>query len=125
MFDNLASAAARIREGRIRALGVTTLQRAEAMPEIAPLAEISPRALSAFDISTWYGLFGPASLPADVLDRTHSALLKAMQSERFLQTMRQQAAAPSPTSPAQFSAFVRSEAAKYRELVHLSGATVD
>ena len=125
MFDNLASAAARIREGRIRALGVTTLKRADAMPDIAPLAEVSPRALQAFDISTWYGLFGPAGMATDVLERTHSALTKAMQSEPFLQTMRQQAAAPSPTSPAQFSAFVRAEAAKYRELVSLSGATVD
>lgn len=125
MFDNLASAAARIREGRIIALGVTTLQRAATMPEIAPLADLEPGALKGFDISTWYGLFAPAALAPDLIDRTHAALLQSMQSERFVQIMRQQAASAAPMRPAEFAAFVRAEAAKYKELVARSGATVD
>ena len=125
MFDNLASAAARIREGRIVALGVTTLRPAVTMPEIASLAALEPNALRDFDISTWYGLFAPASLPPELVDRTHAALVQAMQSERFIQIMRQQAAAATPMRPADFAAFVRTEAAKYKELVVRSGATVD
>lgn len=125
MFDNLASAAPRIREGRIRALGLTTLKPAAAMPEIAPLATLEPRALKDFDISTWYGLFAPAAMPGDITDRIHAALMQAMQSDRFAQTMRQQAAAAAPMRPAEFAAFVRSEAVKYRELVARSGATID
>lgn len=125
MFDNLASAAPRIREGRIRALGVTTAERSRAMPDIPTLAEVAPRSLSGFDISTWYGLFAPAGVPRSIIDRVHSALVQAMAGERFQQTMRQQAAAASPTTPEAFSALIRREAAKYKDLVARSGATVD
>ena len=125
MFDNLASAAPRIREGRILPLGLTTLSRAPAMPELAPLSELSPRELKGFDISTWYGLFAPAGTARSIIDRLHAALLEAMKSERFVQTMRTQAAAASPTTPEAFAQLIRTEAAKYKELVARSGATVD
>ena len=125
MFDNLASAAPRIREGRILPLGITTLSRAPAMPELAPLSELSPRELKGFDISTWYGLFAPAGTPRPIIDRLHGALLEAMKSERFVQTMRTQAAAASPTTPEAFAQLIRAEAAKYKELVARSGATID
>lgn len=125
MFDNLASAAARIREGKISALGVTTTGRAAAMPELAPLAELAPQSLRGFDISTWYGLFAPANTPRPIVERIHASLHRAMASERFAQVMRTQAAAPSPTTPEAFAELIRKEAAKYKELVARSGATVD
>ncbi|MFZ9507792.1 MAG: tripartite tricarboxylate transporter substrate binding protein [Burkholderiaceae bacterium] len=125
MFDNLASAAPRIREGRILPLGLTTVSRTPAMPELAPLSELSPRELKGFDISTWYGLFAPAGTPRAIIDRLRGALLEAMKSERFMQTMRTQAAAASPTTPEAFAQLIRTEAAKYKELVARSGATID
>lgn len=125
MFDNLASAAPRIREGRILPLGLTTISRTPAMPELAPLSELSPRELKGFDISTWYGLFAPAGTPRPIIDRLRGALLEAMKSERFMQTMRTQAAAASPTTPEAFAQLIRTEAAKYKELVARSGATID
>lgn len=125
MFDNLASAAPRIRDGRIRALGITTPTRAASMPDLAPLADLAPQALKGFDISTWYGLFAPANTPRPIVDRVHAALHQAMASERFVQVMRTQAAAASPTSPAGFADLIRSEAIKYKDLVARSGATID
>lgn len=125
MFDNLASAAPRIRERRIIPLGVTTAVRSPAMPELATLAELSPGELKGFDISTWYGLFAPAGTPREIIERIHSALLRAMSSDRFMQTMRTQAALPSPVTPEAFERLIRSEALKYRELVARSGATID
>ena len=125
MFDNLASAAPRIREGRILPLGLTTVSRTPAMPELAPLSELSPRELKGFDISTWYGLFAPAGTARPIIDRLRGALLEAMKSERFMQTMRTQAAAASPTTPEAFAQLIRTEAAKYKELVARSGATID
>jgi tripartite-type tricarboxylate transporter receptor subunit TctC len=125
MFDNLASAAPRIREGRILPLGLTTVSRTPAMPELAPLSELSPRELKGFDISTWYGLFAPAGTPRPIIDRIRGALLEAMKSERFTQTMRTQAAAAAPTTPEAFAQLIRNEAAKYKELVARSGATID
>jgi len=86
---------------------------------------LSPRELKGFDISTWYGLFAPAGTPRAIIDRLRGALLEAMKSERFMQTMRTQAAAASPTTPEAFAQLIRTEAAKYKELVARSGATID
>jgi tripartite-type tricarboxylate transporter receptor subunit TctC len=86
---------------------------------------LSPRELKGFDISTWYGLFAPAGTPRPIIDRIRGALLEAMKSERFTQTMRTQAAAAAPTTPEAFAQLIRNEAAKYKELVARSGATID
>ena len=125
MFDNLASAAPRIREGKIKALGLTTLSRADAMPELAPMAELAGPAMRDFDISTWYGLFAPAHTPRPIIDQINAALRQAMASDRFRQTMTQQAASASPGTPEEFTALIEREAAKYKELVSRSGARVD
>ena len=125
MFDNLASAAPRIREGKIKALGLTTLSRADAMPELAPMAELAGHAMRDFDISTWYGLFAPAHTPRPIIDQINAALRQAMASDRFRQTMTQQAASASPGTPEEFTALIEREAAKYKELVARSGARVD
>lgn len=125
MFDNLASAAPRIREGKIRALGLTTLSRADAMPDLAPMAELAGATMRDFDISTWYGLFAPAHTPRPIIDQINAALRQAMDSERFRQTMAQQAASARPGTPEQFGALIEREAAKYKELVARSGARID
>jgi hypothetical protein len=67
-FDNLASASANIRAGKLKALAVTTAARASAMPDLPTVAEAGRSlGLGQFDIGTWFGLFGPAGLPPDVL----------------------------------------------------------
>ncbi|MEQ1808128.1 MAG: tripartite tricarboxylate transporter substrate-binding protein, partial [Burkholderiaceae bacterium] len=68
MFDNLASAAPRVRDGRLVALGVTTQRRAKALPDIVPLAESGVKGLADFDISTWFGVFAPAQVPQAVIE---------------------------------------------------------
>ena len=61
MFDNLASATAQIKAGKLRALAVTTAQRASALPEVPTMAESG---LPGFDVSTWFGVFAPAGTPS-------------------------------------------------------------
>ena len=64
-FDNLAAASANIKSGKLRALAMTTAKRSSAMPEVPTIAESGAAyGLAAFDINTWFGLFGPAGLPA-------------------------------------------------------------
>ena len=125
-FDNLASAAANIQAGRLKALAVTTATRASAMPDLPTVAEAGRSlGLGQFDVGTWFGLFGPAGLPPEVLARLHKGFADALGAPEVKARMAQLMAEPSPTSPDQFAAFVKAELAKYGPVVKASGAKVD
>ena len=121
-FDNLAAASTNIKSGKLKALAVTTAKRSGAMPELPTLAESG---LAGFDVGTWFGLFGPAKLPADVTARLNKAFVDALGSPEIKARMAQLMADPSPTTPEQFGAFVKAELAKYEKVVKASGARVD
>jgi tripartite-type tricarboxylate transporter receptor subunit TctC len=123
-FDNLASASANIKAGKLRALAVTTAKRSAAVPELPAIAE-SGGALAAFDIHTWFGLFGPARLPAEVTQRLNQAFVDALGSPEIKARLATLMAEPMPTTPEQFGSFVKAELAKYEKLVRASGAKVD
>ncbi|MCA3252093.1 MAG: Bug family tripartite tricarboxylate transporter substrate binding protein [Pseudomonadota bacterium] len=125
-FDNLAAASANIRSGKLRALAVTTASRSSAMPEVPTLAEAgSGFGLQGFDISTWFGLFGPAGLPPEVTARLNKAFIDALGSTEVKARLAALMAEPAPTSAERFGAFVRAELAKYEGVVKASGARID
>ena len=125
MFDNLASAAPRVRDGRLVALGVTTQRRAKAFPDIVPLAQSGVKGLFDFDISTWFGLFAPGQVTRAVIEQLHAAVLAAMNTKAFGDVMAQLAAEPAPNSPAEFGALVASEAGKYEAIVRRANIKAD
>jgi tripartite-type tricarboxylate transporter receptor subunit TctC len=125
-FDNLASAAANIRAGKLRALAVTTQRRASALPDLPTMAEAGAQlGLANFDISTWFGLFGPAGLPAAVLARLNQGFVAALQAPDTRERLGRLMAEPAPSTPGQFADFVKAELAKYGPLVKASGAKID
>jgi tripartite-type tricarboxylate transporter receptor subunit TctC len=125
-FDNLAAAAANIKSGKLKALAVTTAQRASAMPDVPTVAEAGRDLGSgAFDIHTWFGLFGPAKLPADVTAKLHKAFSDALGSAEVKTRLATLMAEASATSPDAFAQFVRSEHAKYGALVKATGAKAE
>ena len=125
-FDNLASAAANIRSGKLLALAVTGAQRSPAMPDLPTVAEAGrDLGLARFEVGTWFGLFGPAGLPPELLSRLNKAFVAALEAPETKARMALLMAEPAPTTPEQFSAFVRAELAKYGPVVKASGAKVD
>jgi tripartite-type tricarboxylate transporter receptor subunit TctC len=125
-FDNLAGASANIKSGRLRALAVTSARRSAAMPDLPTIAESGRElGLGRFDVDTWFGLFGPAGLPPEVLARLNKAFVAALQAPETQARMALLMAEPSPTTPEQFAGFVKAELAKYGPVVKASGATVD
>ena len=125
-FDNLAAASANIKSGKLVAIAMTTARRAASMPEVPTIAEGGQRlGLAGFDINTWFGLFGPAGLPADVTQRLNKAFVDALDSPDIKARFATLLAEPAPTSPEQFGAFVRSELAKYERVVKASGAKAE
>jgi tripartite-type tricarboxylate transporter receptor subunit TctC len=120
-FDNLASASANIKAGKLKALAVTTARRAKATPELPAIAETLP----GFDVNTWFGLFGPAGLPADQTQRLNKAFTDALASPELQARFTTLMAEAMPFTPQQFADFVRRENAKYEKVVKASGAKVD
>ncbi|MEF7613335.1 tripartite tricarboxylate transporter substrate binding protein [Aquincola sp. MAHUQ-54] len=125
-FDNLATASANIKSGKLKAIAVTTARRASAMPEVPTIAEQGGAVgLGKFDINTWFGLLGPAGMPEATVQRLNRAFVDALGSADVKARLATLMAEASPTTPAQFGGFVKSELAKYERVVKQSGATVD
>ena len=125
-FDNLATASANIRSGKLKAIAVTTRTRSSAMPELPTIAETGKRqGLGEFDINTWFGLFAPAKLPADVTQRLNKAFVDALNSPELKARLASLLAEGMPSTPEQFGTFVKGELAKYEKVVRASGARVE
>ena len=125
-FDNLAAASANIRSGKLLALAVTTARRSGAMPQVPTVAEAGAAVgLTSFDISTWFGLLGPAGMPAELTGRLNKAFVDALNSAELKARMASLMAEPAATTPAQFAAFIQAELAKYEGVVKASGARAD
>jgi tripartite-type tricarboxylate transporter receptor subunit TctC len=122
MFDNLASATPQIRSGQLKALAVTTSERAEAQPDLPTVAE---GGVAGFDISTWFGIFAPADLPAPVLDKLYQASVAALKTPDMISALDKMGAKPAPMDPKAFATYIRAEQRKYEAIVKQSGATVD
>lgn len=120
-FDNLATAAANIRAGRLRALAVTTAQRSSVMPDIPTVAETYP----GFEIDTWWGLVVPAGTPANVVTELNRVFTTALRSPEVRSRFATLMAEPTPSTPEAFGQFMATERAKYERAVKLSGAQVN
>jgi tripartite-type tricarboxylate transporter receptor subunit TctC len=120
-FDNLATAAPNIKAGKLKALAVTTTQRASALPDIPAMAET----LKGFEVDTWWGLVAPANTPPAVVSRLHQAFSAALAAPETKARFGMMMAEPVSSTPDQFAAFMKRELVKYEPVVKASGAKVD
>lgn len=120
-FDNLATAAANIRSGKLKALAVTTGERSAMLPDVPTMAATLP----GFEIDTWWGLVVPAGTPADTVNKLNAAFTTALKSPAVQSRFATLMAEPAPSSPEVFAAFMNNERSKYQRMVKISGAKVD
>jgi tripartite-type tricarboxylate transporter receptor subunit TctC len=122
MFDNLASAASLIKEGKVVALAVTTDKRSDILPEVPTVQEAG---VKPFDIGTWFGVFATAGTPPAVIAKLHQAYSTALADPAVQTRLKQMGSNAAALTPVQFAEMVLQERQKYQELVKLSGAKVD
>jgi tripartite-type tricarboxylate transporter receptor subunit TctC len=113
MVSNVASAKAHVDAGKLRALAVTSLKRAPAMPNVPSVSEAG---VTGYEVLNWFGLFAPAGTPEPIVARLHAeaAALLAMPETR--QRLGGEGAEPIASKPADFAAFVRAEIKKWDEV---------
>jgi tripartite-type tricarboxylate transporter receptor subunit TctC len=122
LIDNIISAVEHIRAGRLRAIAVTTAARAPLLPEVPTVAE---RGHPGFAASSWMALSAPARTPEAAVARLNAALNAALADPQLRQAMQGLGAQPVGGTPADLDAFVRSEMAKWAEVVRRSGMRLD
>ena len=120
-LDNLATAAANIRAGKLLPLAVTSTQRSPLLPDVPPMADTLP----GFEIDTWWGLIAPAATPKDVVARLNAAFVAALQMPDTKARFGLLMAEPVPSTPEQFASLVQRELRRYESVVKASGAKAD
>ncbi|WP_254598122.1 tripartite tricarboxylate transporter substrate binding protein [Polynucleobacter antarcticus] len=123
MFDNLPSSINFIRTGRLKALAVTSAKRSPAFPDLPTIAEAAN--LPGYEATSWFGVVGPANMPADVLNKDSVALMAAINSSSVKEKYLAMGAQPVGNTPAQFATFIKNEITKWTKVVKDSGAKVD
>jgi tripartite-type tricarboxylate transporter receptor subunit TctC len=111
-----------IREGRIRAIAVTSLVRDPGLPAVPTVAESG---YPGFEALTWFALMAPPGTPAAILDRLHDEIARALASAEMRQRLDTLGFVPSAISRVAYAAYLREEVAKWAGVVRVSGATAD
>jgi tripartite-type tricarboxylate transporter receptor subunit TctC len=110
MFPGLAAAMPHIRSGRVRPLAVTGTARHPLLKAVPTLEESG---LKGFDAMQWYGVVGPAALPADIVNRLNGTLNTALKTPELREKLSGEALEPMPMAPDQFARFIRDEIARW------------
>jgi len=118
LFDNLSSSLPLIQSGDVVALGVTTLKRSPAAPDIPTLAE---QGLPGFEATSWFCLMAPANLPPALVKRLNTLTRNALNQPEVRQKLLASALEPAPGSPQELSKLIQSESAKWGRLVQKAG----
>jgi len=104
-----------IKSGRMRALGVSSKTRSPALPNVPTINESG---VPGFDKAYWAGLFAPAGVPEAIVNRVHRAAVEVLKDPKIMKKLAALGASPVGNPPAEFDAFVRSEIAAWRDLIH-------
>lgn len=118
IFENVTNALPHIRSGKVRPLAVTTLTRAPVLPDVPTMAE---EGLAGYDVSSWFGLFAPAGLPADLLQRYNEAVKGYLAQPAVKAQLTEMGANIVGNSPQEFAAFVQSEIVKWQKVAKDAG----
>ena len=122
MFDGLGSSASHIAGGRIKALMVSGNKRNPAIPDVPSAAEMG---LPDYNVTTWYGVWGPKGMPADVQARAIEEIRKACSTDEAKSVWARQGAEFTGLAGPQFGSFISAEVNKWAQVVKASGAKLE
>jgi len=122
MFGSLPLAMPHIKAGKLRGLAVTSLQRSPIASEYPTVVESG---IPDFEMVAWQGLYGPASLPKELVARINADITRALQTPDVNERLTQQGIDRVANTPEQASAYLKTEIAKYAKIVKSANLRVD
>ncbi len=117
MMVSLPTALGQIKAGKVRALVVASPKRSPQLPDVPTSEEAG---VPGFEVTTWWGFFAPSGLPGGVLTRTNQIAVKALRSQEMRESLAREGADAIGNSPAEFSAFIQQESAKWSRVIKAS-----
>lgn len=124
LIDNLTGIIGHIQSGRVRALAVTSAERHPLLPDVPAMRETMPE-LATYDVNTWFGLFGPAALPTEIVASLNAEVMALLALPDTQRRFGELGGVGMPGNPDAFAAFVRSEIAKWAEVIRKEGLQLD
>ena len=117
--STMASALPHMKGGKLKPLAVTTAKRSSFFPELLTMAEAG---VPGYEFSTWYGLLVPGRTPKTIVEQLNAATMKILSAPALKEQFIAQGLEATPSAPAEFDAYLRSEVAKWGKVVKASGA---
>jgi tripartite-type tricarboxylate transporter receptor subunit TctC len=122
MFAGAPAVLQHVQTGKLRALGVASMKRIAAAPDLPTLSESG---LAGFDVTSWYSIVAPAGTPPEIIARLQAEIAKALREPDVREKLAAQGAEPIGNSPAEFAAMIKTETAKWSQIVQSARITVE
>lgn len=113
LFDSLPSGLPHVREGRLKALGITSAKRSPLLPDLPAISESVP----GYETVTWFGLYGPKGLPADIVARVNTGINQALQDAEVKDRLARLGIEPAGGTPQQFARMAEADRAKWKKII--------
>lgn len=122
MFANLTGVLTAVQAGRLRALAVSSLNRSPLLPDVPTVAEAG---IAGYEVVQWFGLVAPAGTMPGIIARLHAEIAKVLDTREFRDLLERDGAEPAKRSSEEFAAFIKSEIAKWADVIRKSGTQLE
>jgi tripartite-type tricarboxylate transporter receptor subunit TctC len=120
-FNNGPESVGQLAAGTVRALAVTTMKRVPFLPDVPSMAETVP----GYDTEVWWGLLGPAGMPADLVEKLSRDFVAALNTDTVKERLGKLGASPIGSSPGQFDAKIHADYEKWGPIIKAAGITAE
>jgi tripartite-type tricarboxylate transporter receptor subunit TctC len=121
LLDSLPSGLPHVKEGRVRTLGITSAKRSPLLPDLPAIAETVP----GYESVTWFGMYGPRGLPADIVTRVNAAVNLALQDADVKDRLARLGIEPAGGTPQQFAQMLQRDRALWKKIIDERKLTAD
>jgi tripartite-type tricarboxylate transporter receptor subunit TctC len=119
LFDTVLAVIGQVQSGQLKAIAVTSKDRFPIVPNVPAIAESG--AMAGYDVSTWYGFFGPRGIPPEVVTKLNKALNDALKDEAVREKLTKAGVTVQGSTPAEFGAFMAAELARWNKVREAAG----